>query len=116
MYAIFTSSVTVGSLRLLDLSVKYVPEWFPGAGFKRKAREWSIIADQFGSIPFDFVKESMRNGTAVPSFTSIALRDIKETDDKDYQERLIKGLAATMYTGMTTIHAEYRKVNKPTID
>ena len=24
--------------------LKYIPEWMPGAGFKRKAREWSRIS------------------------------------------------------------------------
>jgi hypothetical protein len=79
--------------------VKYVPEWVPGAGFKRKAREWSIVADEFGSIPFNFVKQSIRDGTAKPSFVSIALNDIKEMEDRKYQEYVIKSLAGTMYTG-----------------
>lgn len=72
----------------------------PGASFKRKAREWSVVADEFGTIPFDFVKDSMHDGTAKPSFVSIALRDITENDDRQYQEALIKALAGTMYTGM----------------
>ena len=72
----------------------------PGAGFKRKAREWSKVADEFSTTPFEFVRTGMREGTAKPSFVSIALRDITEKDDKQYQEALIKALAGTMYTGM----------------
>ncbi|KZV77325.1 cytochrome P450 [Peniophora sp. CONT] len=85
---------------LVDIipALKHVPEWMPGAGFKRKAREWSVVADEFGTIPFDFVKDGMRDGTAKPSFVSIALRDITEKDDRQYQEALIKALAGTMYT------------------
>jgi Cytochrome P450 len=71
----------------------------PGASFKRKAREWRAIAERFYTIPFDFVKESMKEGTAKSSFTSLALRDISEKDDAAYQEELIKSLGGTMYTG-----------------
>jgi len=78
--------------------LKYVPEWMPGASFKRKAREWRGVAERFYTIPFDFVKQSMQEGNAKSSFTSLALRDITEKDDRAYQEELIKGLGGTMYT------------------
>ena len=71
----------------------------PGASFKRKAREWRGVAERFYTIPFDYVKQSMKEGTAKASFTSLALRDITEKDDRAYQEELIKGLGGTMYTG-----------------
>lgn len=80
--------------------VKHVPEWMPGASFKRKAREWRRAAERVYTIPFDDVKQTMVDGTAKPSFTSLALRDITEDDDRDYQEELIKALGGTMYTGM----------------
>ncbi|KAN0133387.1 Cytochrome P450 [Lactarius tabidus] len=85
---------------LVDIipALKYVPEWMPGASFKRKAREWRGVAERFYTIPFDFVKQSMADGTVKPSFTSLALRDITESDDRKYQEELIKGLGGTMYT------------------
>ena len=72
----------------------------PGASFKRKAREWRGVAERFYTIPFDFVKQSMADGTVRESFTSLALRDITENDDRKYQEELIKGLGGTMYTGV----------------
>jgi len=80
--------------------VKYVPEWVPGASFQRKAREWRGVAERFYTFPFDFVKDSMKDGTAKSSFTSLALRDITEKDDRAYQEELIKCLGGTMYTGV----------------
>ena len=36
-----------------------VPEWFPGAGFKRLAREWSGTVEEMVSAPFQFVKDQM---------------------------------------------------------
>ena len=71
----------------------------PGASFKRRAREWRAIAERFYTIPFDFVKESMKEGTAKSSFTSLALRDISEKDDRDYLEELIMGIGGTVYIG-----------------
>jgi hypothetical protein len=72
----------------------------PGASFKRKAREWRSAGERFYTIPFEVVKQSMADGTAKSSFTSLALRDITENDDRNYQEELIKALSGTIYTGV----------------
>jgi hypothetical protein len=80
--------------------VKHVSEWMPGASFKRKAREWRGAAERVYTIPFEFVKQSMAEGTAKSSFTSLALRDITESDDRGYQEDMIKALGGTMYIGV----------------
>ncbi|KAH8977577.1 CyP450 monooxygenase [Lactarius hatsudake] len=88
---------------LVDIipALKYVPEWVPGASFKRRAREWRSVAERFYTIPFDSVKQSMTDGKAKSSFTSLALHDITENDDRKYQEDLIKCLGGTMYTSGT---------------
>lgn len=39
-------------LTIVSLQVKYVPEWFPGAGFQRKAREWRFEVDRVVDAPF----------------------------------------------------------------
>ena len=41
---------------LISPVVKYVPEWVPGAGFQRQAREWKAVMDQVTEVPYDFVK------------------------------------------------------------
>lgn len=33
-------------------SLKHLPEWFPGAGFKRQAREWKELWRRFRVEPF----------------------------------------------------------------
>ena len=40
--------------------VKYVPEWFPGAGFKTTAREVQEMLDISVGGPLEHVKESMK--------------------------------------------------------
>ena len=47
------------------LIVRYIPEWVPGAGFKRLAREWAKITSEFYDKPFAFVKHQMVNGSEV---------------------------------------------------
>ncbi|KAF8980248.1 cytochrome P450 [Cyathus striatus] len=39
--------------------LKYVPAWFPGAGFKRKAREWRKAARGMVDIPFEDTKAAI---------------------------------------------------------
>ena len=40
--------------------VKYVPEWFPGAGFKKFARVAKENIDKSVNLPFQHVKESFQ--------------------------------------------------------
>jgi len=40
------------------MTVKYVPEWFPGAGFKTFARIAKENIDRSATLPFQHVKNS----------------------------------------------------------
>ncbi|KZV94637.1 cytochrome P450, partial [Exidia glandulosa HHB12029] len=48
-------------------ALKYLPEWIPGAGFQRKAKEWSKLAVQMRDATFDLVQSQIRSGMAPPS-------------------------------------------------
>jgi hypothetical protein len=39
--------------------VAKVPDWFPGAGFKLKAREWHDTLEEMVAAPYKFVKDQM---------------------------------------------------------
>jgi hypothetical protein len=39
--------------------LKWVPEWVPGAGFKRKAREWRKCADAMLNDPYEVTKQDV---------------------------------------------------------
>ena len=39
--------------------LKYVPSWFPGAGFQKKAAHWSQINASMIQKPFDYVKDQL---------------------------------------------------------
>lgn len=39
--------------------VKYVPSWFPGAGFKRKAKEWKADMMRAVNRPIELVDKEL---------------------------------------------------------
>lgn len=39
--------------------LKYVPEWVPGAGFQRKAREWKKLSQAMLNEPFDILMKAI---------------------------------------------------------
>ncbi|KAF7797713.1 hypothetical protein EIP86_008913 [Pleurotus ostreatoroseus] len=39
--------------------LKYVPEWLPGAGFKKQAREWRGYTQEMVSAPYRAVKSAL---------------------------------------------------------
>lgn len=104
-------------------SVKYVPEWFPGAGFQTQAKEWSKQVTTMVDMPFEVVKQQIvrilvfsgllnyslilwqTENTHKPSVCSSLLVDVgnKKGDDTTKRERLIQETAGTMYTGTSLI-------------
>jgi hypothetical protein len=46
---------------LVDLipALRYVPAWFPGASFQRKAKEWKKMTMVFRNIPYDAAKQAI---------------------------------------------------------
>lgn len=55
------SQVTVPGAFAVDFipALKYVPDWFPFAGFKRKAKGWRDLVKQMANVPFEVVKRNM---------------------------------------------------------
>lgn len=39
--------------------LKYVPSWFPGAGFKKKAARWKEVNITMAEKPFRYVEEQL---------------------------------------------------------
>ncbi|CAE6446806.1 unnamed protein product [Rhizoctonia solani] len=78
-------------------SMRYIPSWFPGATFKRKAEEWAEATAKHRQAPFDYVLKNMAEGTAEPSFTSrlLELEDGKSVGDSE--KEMIKIVASHLY-------------------
>jgi len=78
--------------------LRYVPEWIPGASFKRKAKEWRRQAEDMANKPFDAAMKNIRNGDATFSFVSDSSDKIDPTRDISSQELAIRDAAGTMYS------------------
>ncbi|KAG2346478.1 cytochrome P450 [Suillus weaverae] len=83
-----------------------VPAWFPGAGFKRLAREWRETLEEMVSAPHKFVKDQMADGVAPMSFTSNLMEGCDISAEEDHA---VKWSAFSLYSGGsdTTVSAIY---------
>ncbi|KIJ34803.1 hypothetical protein M422DRAFT_34906 [Sphaerobolus stellatus SS14] len=65
----FSSSTAPGAF-LVDIIpiLKYVPAWFPGAEFRRKAAIWRKTASDAADSGFAYTNNELTKGTAPPSF------------------------------------------------
>ncbi|KAK1224821.1 hypothetical protein PQX77_012232 [Marasmius sp. AFHP31] len=112
-------------------ALKYVPDWFPGAGFKTKAKEWKKLYERMNHVPFEMIKRQMENGTASPSFALNALSRLHDNPEKcGYTEEELLYTAGTMYeagtdttlTGLLsfflamTLYPEYQRKAQAEID
>jgi hypothetical protein len=55
----FLGRVNAFSFLTLSLLVKHVPDWFPGTGFKRRARHGMKLSYEMVNAPFNTVKEDI---------------------------------------------------------
>ncbi|ETW79565.1 cytochrome P450 monooxygenase 37 [Heterobasidion irregulare TC 32-1] len=94
-----TSTATVPGTFLVDTFpiLKYVPEWMPGAGFKKIAREWRILQEAVVNRPFDMVRDQHTKGIAKPCFVGSCLEDRTNAASKSLDEDVIKSIAAVVY-------------------
>ncbi|KAF8524233.1 cytochrome P450 [Gautieria morchelliformis] len=77
--------------------LRYLPEWFPGAKFKRDARIWNEQLQELVHYPYRAVKEDLASGRARPSFVARHI-DTKEQLSKE-DDTDIMWTAASLYTG-----------------
>ncbi len=97
----------------LALKVKYVPEWFPGAGFKKVAREANVLSRRVWQEPHEEAKRKFVcgkprrtivanfalqfDGTARPSLTSNMIEQNLQPDGQITDEDIISQVAGTAY-------------------
>ncbi|KZT30484.1 cytochrome P450 [Neolentinus lepideus HHB14362 ss-1] len=74
--------------------LKHVPEWFPGASFKRQAKEWRKLTRAMVDVPFTMIKQNITAGTAFPC---VATFELEKSDGSPESEELIKDVAAIGY-------------------
>ncbi|KAI1457470.1 putative cytochrome P450 oxidoreductase OrdA-like protein [Annulohypoxylon moriforme] len=75
--------------------LKYIPDWIPGTGFKKLARQWGTELIDVVEKPYAFVKHQMAQGKHEASFLSRLL----EAGDQDPEVALTnKWTAMSLYT------------------
>lgn len=77
--------------------LRHIPDWMPGAAFKKIARDCHNKVNEMMDTPFYAVKEQMAKGEAMPSWTSELLQDHDAKKRGEEGEYLIKSVAATAF-------------------
>ncbi|PPQ73581.1 hypothetical protein CVT26_010565 [Gymnopilus dilepis] len=100
------STAPGGFLVNLIPPLRHIPEWFPGASFRKTAKKWADTLNTLVEMPHQYVKKQMELGTAKASFTSQLLDSANLTVE---EEEDIKWSAASLYSGGadTTVSATY---------
>ncbi|KAH9925304.1 cytochrome P450 [Fomitopsis serialis] len=84
----------------------YIPEWFPGADFKRKARKHLELGVRIKDELYDTVKEQVAKGTAMPSFTAELIQNNPDPTPEEkelYSRNAISFYAAGADTTVSVI-------------
>ncbi|KAF8954906.1 cytochrome P450 [Flammula alnicola] len=92
-------SALIPGTYLVDIipALKYVPGWLPGAGFKRKAKEWHRLALAMRDVPYESAKQEIEKGASRPSFCFSSLGKLDDRLDISKQEDDIKSVAGTLF-------------------
>ncbi|TFK83325.1 cytochrome P450 [Polyporus arcularius HHB13444] len=77
--------------------LKYLPSWFPGAGFQKYAAIGKELSIQMRSAPFKMVKDRLASGTASPSLASRLLHQSVDTGGID-QDKFAQNTCAVVYS------------------
>ncbi|THU98690.1 cytochrome P450 [Dendrothele bispora CBS 962.96] len=72
----------------------YIPSWFPGASFKRKAKLWGQHSLEAKDGPWVDLKRNYENGTGVPCFAIDSLEKFKDSKE---MEEVIKNCAGIAF-------------------
>ncbi|KAF9468079.1 cytochrome P450 [Collybia nuda] len=78
--------------------LKHIPAWFPGANFKKQANLGAISAGKMRDMPFESLKQSIADGTAVSCFVSENLEALKDKEIlPENEEDVVKNCAGVAY-------------------
>ncbi|CAE6455094.1 unnamed protein product [Rhizoctonia solani] len=82
--------------------LEYIPSWFPGAEWKRKALVWSKTRADLVDTPFNWTKQQMAAGTARPSILNSILTNLPTRElgpGRAEEEDRIKWAIGSLYGG-----------------
>jgi len=80
-------------------ALRFIPEWFPGAQFKRDAKAWRVITEATRRQPFEMLKRQRAAGEIRhATFTSSLLDDNDAAGGDPSNEQFISEVAATLFS------------------
>ncbi|KAF8337893.1 cytochrome P450 [Cantharellus anzutake] len=79
--------------------LKYVPSWFPFAGFKRQAKTWAKVVRNSVELPFQKVECDLAAGIDNHSFSATILQKSEGNVDRN----ILKWLSGSLLAGSTDI-------------
>ncbi|KAG5722533.1 O-methylsterigmatocystin oxidoreductase [Termitomyces sp. T112] len=91
--ALFPGAFAVDTLPFL----RYIPAWFPGAGFQRYAAECRVLTDEMQDRPLKYVKEQIDAGRQISSLVATLLERKSDASESLHEETDIKMVAATIF-------------------
>ncbi|KAJ5762459.1 uncharacterized protein N7511_005841 [Penicillium nucicola] len=91
---------TVPGAWLVDVipALKYIPSWFPGAGFKKTAKLWREHLAGIADRPYEFVKQQIESGKHTSSYLGDMLQ-AGYPEPGSEKELIAKWTSASLYTG-----------------
>ena len=101
-------------------SLKYLPSWFPGAGFQKTAARWREVNASLSGNPFRYVEDQLvgdhlftiywliyaiilqKNGKAEPSMAVTLIDRLPHKDDprRPMEKKLAQDVAVVSYLGV----------------
>ena len=84
---------------MLTETVRYLPEWMPGTGFKKTSKEWHATLMAMAEKPMQFVKQEMAAKRNEPSFVSNIFEKQPQKDLDPQKHYVTKWAAASLYAG-----------------
>lgn len=92
------SETTASNAFLVDVFpiLRYIPEWFPGAAWKKKVPKYRRTLQDMLNLPYSWAKQQVEAGTARSSFLFDLLDNRQLTTQ---EEHVIKWAAAGIYSG-----------------
>lgn len=79
--------------------MRYIPAWFPGAGFKRTAASWRENLLETTEKPYRLVLQQMAQGMYPASYLSKLLEESQDRQLTPKEEQVIKFSTASLYAG-----------------
>ncbi|KAF8730042.1 hypothetical protein AX14_005772 [Amanita brunnescens Koide BX004] len=84
-------------------ALKYIPSWFPGAKFKRQAKEWAKHSFRLRESPFESVKAAIASGKVRPCMVS----EFLEKPHDAASEEILKNCAGLAYAAGSDTTASF---------